>query len=83
MVVSSSDDGTIRLWDAILGAELVTITGLPLPVWPKKEEGQTLMLHPVNPTCFNRTGDMLGNGTEHGEVMLWELSGAQVGPCNV
>jgi hypothetical protein len=37
-----------------------------------------LMLHPVNPSCFSRTGENIANGTEIGEVMLWDKSGVQV-----
>ena len=78
LIVSSADDGTLRVWDTITGAELVTVTSLPLPVWPGKEEPIQLMLHPVNPSCFSRTGEVIGQGTEHGEVMLWDVSGVQV-----
>lgn len=78
LIASSADDGTLRIWDTITGAELVTVTSLPLPVWPTKDEPIQLMLHPVNPSCFSRTGDVIGTGTEHGEVMLWDVSGVQV-----
>lgn len=56
----------------------MTVTSLPLPVWPGKTEPMQLMLHPVNPSCFSRTGDVIATGTEHGEVMLWDISGVQV-----
>ena len=78
LISSTADDGTLRVWDTITGAELVTVTSLPLPVWPEKHETIQLMLHPVNPSCFSRTGDVIANGTEHGEVMLLDVSGVQV-----
>ena len=78
LIASTADDGTLRVWDTITGAELVTVTSLPLPVWPEKHETIQLMLHPVNPCCFSRTGDVIANGTEHGEVMIWDVSGVQV-----
>lgn len=68
----------MRIWDATTGAEIVTVTSLPEPIFPDKNEGMQLMLHPVNPSCFSRTGKTIANGTEKGDVMLWDQSGVQV-----
>ncbi|KAL4224823.1 hypothetical protein ACF0H5_015519 [Mactra antiquata] len=77
LILSSSDDTTMRLWDATTGAELVTVTSLPKPLPVPPEEG-TLVLHPVNPCCFGPSGEKIASGTELGEVMLWDTSGAQL-----
>lgn len=73
----------MRIWDATTGAELVTITSLPEPIFPDQSEEQQLMLHPVNPSCFSVTGERIANGTEIGQVMLWDKSGVQVGHNDV
>ncbi|XP_060585763.1 NACHT domain- and WD repeat-containing protein 1-like, partial [Ruditapes philippinarum] len=78
LILSSADDCTMRVWDATTGAEIVTITSLPEPIFPDESEGMQLMLHPVNPSCFSRTGENIANGTELGEVMLWDKSGVQL-----
>ncbi|XP_045175580.2 NACHT domain- and WD repeat-containing protein 1-like isoform X2 [Mercenaria mercenaria] len=78
LILSSADDCTMRIWDATTGAEIVTITSLPGPIFPDKNEGMQLMLHPVNPSCFSRSGETIANGTEIGEVMLWDKSGVQL-----
>lgn len=78
LILSSADDCTMRVWDATTGAEIVTVTSLPKPIFPDKSEGMQLMLHPVNPSCFSCTGENIANGTEIGEVMLWDKSGVQV-----
>lgn len=78
LILSSADDCTMRIWDATTGAEIVTVTSLPAPIFPGPGEGQQLMLHPVNPCCFSPSGDKIASGTEIGEVMLWDTSGVQV-----
>ncbi|XP_052812431.1 NACHT domain- and WD repeat-containing protein 1-like [Mya arenaria] len=79
LIVSSSDDCTMRIWDTTTGAEIVTVTSLPAPIFPDPEENpQQLMLHAVNPCCFSRNGDVIASGTELGDVMLWDKSGVQL-----
>ena len=78
LILSSADDETMRIWDAVTGAEIVTVTSLPGPVWPPKDAPMQLMLHPVNPCCFSRTGERIASGTELGSVALWDVTGVQV-----
>ena len=78
LLLSSSDDLTMRIWDTTTGAELVTITSLPKCVPTTSDDPSNLVLHPINPCCFSRDGERIASGTEEGGVSLWDVYGVQV-----
>lgn len=63
LIVSGSDDGTVRIWNIHTGEEAIS----PL----RSGDG------PVNSVAFARAGTVAASGTEAGVVCLWRLLGSQ------
>lgn len=73
-IASSSEDGSLRFWDAFSGAEIVTVTGLPGPRYPALAGSY----NGERPCVWDRTGKQIITGSEDGGVQAWDTNGAQV-----
>ena len=56
------------------GAEVVTVSDLPGPVYPDLADPY----HGDRPCCFSRDGRHVATGSEDGYLQVWDLTGAQV-----
>jgi len=56
------------------GADVVTVTDLPGPVYPDLADPY----HGERPCCFSRDGRHVATGSEDGFLQVWDLTGAQV-----
>ena len=74
LVASTAEDGSLRLWDAYSGAEVVTVSGLPGPTYPNLADPY----HGERPCCFSKDGSHVVTGSEDGWLQVWDLTGAQV-----
>lgn len=74
LIASTAEDGSLRLWDAFSGAEVMTVTGLPGPLYPNLADPY----HGERPCCFSRDGGHVVTGSEGGWLQAWDLTGAQV-----
>jgi hypothetical protein len=61
-MVTGSVDGTVRLWDAVSGRELLTLKGHTGPVWS---------------VAVTADGRRLVTGSEDGTVRIWEAASPQ------
>ena len=78
VIASCAEDGSLRIWDAFSGAEVVTVTGLPGPTYPSLADP----FHGERPLCFSRDGRVVATGSEDGWLQIWDMSGAQVSLFN-
>lgn len=75
VVASTSEDGSMRIWDVFSGAEIVTVTGLPGP----RFQGLADPYHGERPCVWDRKGKYIVTGSEDGGLQVWDINGAQVG----
>ncbi|MHC4843382.1 MAG: WD40 domain-containing protein, partial [Planctomycetota bacterium] len=63
LVLSGSEDGTLKLWEVTTGREIRTLTGHSSS---------------VTAVCFSPNGRFALSGSDNGRVMLWEVSTGQI-----
>ena len=74
LIASCSEDGSLRIWDASSGAEIIAVTDLPGPRYP----GLADPYHGERPCCFSRDGTVIATGAEDGTLQIWDLTGGLV-----
>ena len=77
LIASTAEDGTLRLWHAGSGAELVTVSDLPGPTYPQLADPY----HGERPCTFSNDGRLVATGSEDGGLQVWDISGTQVQNC--